>query len=88
MLPVSRDAQVFVEQSTQELRVFLVLRTADLANTGERAECAGVSLSPEHHRLVRVDVHGNVLVHAGQRHKRDVNQHWVDLIKTQGGGPG
>lgn len=69
---------MFVEQSAQEFRVLLVLRTADLANTGEGAECAGVSLSPEHHCLVRVDVHGHVLVYVGQRQKSDVRPHWAD----------
>lgn len=62
---------MFVEQSTQEFRVLLVVSTADLANTVEGAECAGVSLSTKHHHLVRVDMHSNVLV--GQRHKTDVS---------------
>lgn len=52
---------MFVEQSTQEFRVLLVVSTADLANTVERAECAGVSLSSEHHHLFRVYMHSNVL---------------------------
>lgn len=61
LLPVSRDAQMFVEQSTQEFRVLLVVCTTDLANTVEGAEGAGVSFSSKHHHLVRVDMHSNVL---------------------------
>lgn len=52
---------MFVEQSTQEFGVLLVVSTADLANTVERAECTGVSLSAKQHHLVRVDMHSNVL---------------------------
>lgn len=58
---------MFVEQSTQEFRVLLVVSTADLANTVEGTECAGVSLSSEHHHLLSVDLNSNVLVR--QRHK-------------------
>ena len=69
---------MFVEQSTEEFRVLLVLRFADRANTGEGAECAGVSLSPERHCLVTVDVHDDVLVYVGQSQKSDVRPHWAD----------
>lgn len=74
LLPIRRDAQVFVEKSTQEFRVLLVVRTTDLANTVKGAECTGVSLSSKHHHLVRVDMHSNVLVR--QRHKTDVSPQW------------
>lgn len=69
LVPFRRDAQVFVEQSTQQFRVLPVGSTADLANAVEEAECAGVSLPSKHHHLVRVDVHGYVLVCTGQKHK-------------------
>lgn len=74
--PFRRDAQVFVEQSTQQFRVLPVGSTADLANAVEEAECAGVSLPSKHHHLVRVDVHGYVLVCTGQKHKtvQTINQ--------------
>lgn len=62
---------MFVEESTQEFRVLLVVSTTDLSNTVEGAERAGVSLSSKHHHLVRVDVHSNILVR--QRHKTDVS---------------
>lgn len=52
---------MFVEESTQEFGVLLVVRAADLANTVEGAECAGISFSSKHHHLVGVDVHGYVL---------------------------
>lgn len=61
---------MFVEQSTQELGVLLVVSSADLANTVEGADCAGVSLSPEHHHLFRVNKHSNILLHERQKHKR------------------
>lgn len=62
---------MFVEHSTQEFRVLLVVSTADLANTVERAESTGVSLSSEHHHLVRIDMHCNVL------QERDT-RNWLD----------
>lgn len=60
-LPVRRDAQVFVEQPTQQLRVLLVLSTTDLANAVKGAERTRVSHTSKHHHLVRVDLHSNVL---------------------------
>lgn len=69
---------MFVEQSTQEFGVLLVLSAADLADTEEGAESAGVPLSSKHHHLVGVDMHSNVLVQARQTHKTDVSPHWVD----------
>lgn len=66
---------MFVEQSTQELRILLVVSPTNFANTVERAEGAGVSLSSKHHHLIRVDVHSNVL---HDRHKSDINHHRVD----------
>lgn len=63
---------MFVEESTQEFGVLLVVSTADLADAVERAECTGVSLSSKHHHLVRVDVHSYILEHKRQKHKCDV----------------
>lgn len=60
-LPIRRDSQVFVQQSTQEFGVLLVVSTADLADAVKRAESTGVSLPSKHHQLVWVDVHSNVL---------------------------
>lgn len=53
---------MFVEESTQEFGVLLVMRAADLANTVEGAECAGISFSSKHHHLVWVDAHSYVLI--------------------------
>lgn len=52
---------MFVEQSAQQFGVLLVVSPADLPDAVEGAERAGVSLSSEHHRLVGVDEHCNVL---------------------------
>lgn len=71
---------MFVEQSTQEFRVLPVVRTVDLANAVERAECAGISLSSKRHHLVSVDLHSNVLVYDRQRQKADVRPDWVDQL--------
>jgi len=60
---------VCVEQSTQELRVLLVVITAYLADAVKGADCTGVSLSSKHHHLVRVDMHNNFLVYAKQTKK-------------------
>lgn len=60
-LPVRRDAQVFVEQSTQEFGILFVLSSANFANTVKGAESTGVSFSSKHHHLVSVDVYSNVL---------------------------
>lgn len=60
-LPVRRDVQVFFEQSTQEIGILLVLSCTNFANTVKGAESTGVSFSPKHHHLVRVDVYSNVL---------------------------
>lgn len=51
---------MFVEQSTQEFGVQLLL-TADLPNAVQRAECTRISSSTEHHHLIRVDLHRHVL---------------------------
>lgn len=61
LLPVRRDSQVFVQQSTQQLGVLLVVSSTDLADAVKRAESTGVSLPSKHHQLVWVDVHSNVL---------------------------
>lgn len=63
---------MFVEQSTQEFGILLVFSGADLADTVEGADRAGVAIPSKHHHLVRVDIHSNVLVHTRQRHKTDV----------------
>lgn len=60
-LPVRRDAEVFVEQSTQEIGILLVLSSTNFANTMKGAESTGVSFSSKHHHLVSVDVYSNVL---------------------------
>lgn len=60
-LPVRRDAQVFVEQSTQEFGILLILSVTNFANTVKGAESTGVSFSSKHHHLVSVDVDSNVL---------------------------
>ena len=52
---------MFVEQSTQEFRVLLILSSANFANTVKRAESTRVSFSTKHHHLVSVDVYSNVL---------------------------
>ena len=78
-LPVRRDAQVFVEETTQKFRVLLVVSAADLSNTVKGAECTGVSLSSEHHHLVRVDVHSYILVNRKQAYTTEVSPHWMNL---------
>lgn len=60
-LPVRRDAQVFLQQSTQEIGIYFVLRCTNFANAVKGAVSTGVSFSPKHHHLVRVDVYSNVL---------------------------
>lgn len=52
---------MFVEKSTHEFGIFLVVSSTDLANAVEGAESAGVTFSSKHHQLVRVDVHSDVL---------------------------
>lgn len=52
---------MFIEQPTQQLGVLLVLGTADLSDTVEGAQCAGISLPSKHHHLVWVDLDRYVL---------------------------
>lgn len=76
-LPVRRDAQVFVEQSTQEIGILLVLSSTNFANTVKGAESAGVSFSSKHHHLVSVDMYSNVL-------KENIIQHFHELFMDFG----
>lgn len=71
---------MFVEQPTQEFGVLLVVSAADLANTVEGAEGAGVSLSSKHHHLVRVDMHSDVLVEDRDTKLMSAHTGWITGI--------
>lgn len=52
---------MFIEKAHKKFGVLLILRAPDFADTGERAERARVRFAPEHHHLIRDNVHGDVL---------------------------